>query len=88
MNSNSIHIRIINRPEKAIFLRKVILKSAYCIKKQNIQLIKRAGRLPISKSAKSAQIENGRKYKFTFPIKKQAISDTVIIANSIKFLEV
>ena len=63
-------------------------KSHKNIKKQNIQLIKSAGRLPISKRARSAQIENGRKYKFTLPIKKQEISETVIIANNIKFLEV
>lgn len=36
MNSISVHIKIINRPEKAVFLTKMILKSAYFIKKQNI----------------------------------------------------
>jgi hypothetical protein len=53
-----------------------------------MQFIKSAGRLPIRSNARSAQIENGRKYKLTLPIKKQDISDTVIIAKSIKFLDV
>lgn len=36
MNSISVHIKIINRPGKAVILTKMILRSAYFIKKQNI----------------------------------------------------